>query len=458
MKFHKISVLPLFSLILILNTPSLYAHNEEFLDSEPAPACVSVADDPDGDGHGWSPHLFGGHSCVVTDETRPYPLYVYWSGRTTYIKQIRNYWDPNVDFVNREIKCANYAWSDELGNYEKEDVFYITHYPLSDSEPSMGEYEIRVAISDTESHLGAGVWQSTDGRYVSESYYVTPDKPIKMFADPWGEVIKFSDKEGMRFFYRHLELQADEDVIDGSEFQECTYTSADSFLPSGNWDESPTEPRIVTVQLPRVIVDIQPVKPEIINPATGEQVELQALSWNPQEDLFQQQIWCTDYHWNTDSFQSTYQEADGYLFMPPRSGGNRGNVYVNGRGQGITTQHEWFIEDGQFKTTSLFPTEGWYETVADGQEDIRVWTQNSYDACLLDGEAAEQKLLPSGETREASEQTSAVDTVQPVSQSENGGVQTASNGGGSISLFFLVLLVCRCRGRQVAKQIQGQAH
>lgn len=445
MKFHKNSALSIFSLVLVFNTHPLHAHNEALLDAKVAPSCVSVADDPDGDGNGWSPHLFGGHTCIVTKETTLHPHSVDLGGQMLNISMIQNHWDPNVDFVNREIECTNYLWNSDSEKPEVEDVFTITHYPLSGSEPSLGEFEIRVTTDATETLVGMAVWQSTNGRYSSDSFFVGPDKAFKMYADPWGEKIEFGDQQGMRFWYNHLQLQKEQVVVDGSKVQECRYTSAEDFLPSGHLDEAPTELNVVTVQVSQAAVEVTPVKPEIINPQTGELVELKALSWDLQEDLFQKKIWCSDYYWNTESFESTYPEADGYLFMPPSEGETRGNVYVDARGQGITTQYEWSIVDGNLTTTSLFPTEGWYETVSSGKDDIRIWAQNSYDACSLDRERTVQKLEPSGEV---SEKASAVVTPRPITEPAGEIAQVASTGGGGISLFLLVLLSCRLRNKQ----------
>ena len=472
--------LPVVVSLLAVNTPSLYAQNSEPGGSELIPACDSVADDPDGDGSGWAPRMFGGRACAVTEDTRPRPEAVEINGQTSYPVNSLNYWDPNVDFANREIECTNYSMNDELGIFEVENVFYITHHLLPDSEPRTGKYDIRVVINGTETHTGTGNWQSRRGRYLSESYFVTPEQPLKMFADPWGEEILFNDRsKGMRFWYGHLQTQGDAAVIDGSKMQECKYTSEGDFLPSGQWDQPPTESGVHTVT-GVASVDLLLVKPVIINPETDASVELQQLSWKPESDLFHKKIWCTDYFWTAGSFESTYPEADGYVFMPPQPGDNHGYVYVDARGQGVLTPYEWSIEAGELTTSSLFPTEGWYEPVYSGSEDIRVWTDNAYDSCVVErgytdqklevvGEASEQaseeesiegptdlnpneqapeEQAPEEQLTEVAEQTGIDGTTLPVSPTDQENASVVSSGGGSLFPFFLILLASGCCARR----------
>ncbi len=465
MRFH-INYWPLLFSLLLVSTPALYAQDGELLESESVPACDSVADDPDADGNGWTPRFFGGHPCQVTGDTKPRPETIERSGTTFRNPMALNYWDANVDFADREIVCTNYHWSDELANYEVENMFYITHQLLPDSELRMGKYQIRVITSDSETLVGDGNWRSTHGRYLSENFYLAPGQPLKMFADPWGEEILFTDRtKGMRFWYEHLQLQGDEVVVDGSKFQECRYTSGGDFLPSGHWDQLPTESGMM-IGNGISTVDLLLVKPAIVNPETGELVELQQLSWNPEDDLFHKKISCTDYSWSSGSFQSTYPEADVYLFMPPQPGEKHGNVYVDAREQGVHTLYKWSVENGKLTTTSLFPTEGWYEAVLSESEDIRVWTEDAYDSCIVDRQYTAQDLALTGEISEQStveeppeetinqtaeeateeqatgpaEQTGTDGLVQLASPSDRG----SSTGGGSLSHFILLLLAGGC--------------
>lgn len=459
MKLQENSISVLISLLATSYGVYSYAHEEPLVEYDPVPACTSVAEDPDGDGHGWVSHFTGAHACVVTSDTKPRPLYVDVYGATRPYTMNRNYWDPNVDFANREIECTNYTWSEEQSKVEVKDKFTITHSALPDSELAMGEYEIRIQVSDSESHTGTGTWRSSQGRYISESYYLTPDKPLKMFADPWGEVVKMTaSKEGMRFWYKHLQLQGDDVVIDGSEFQECQYTSDESFTPSGHWDKVPAEFQSVVQGIGPSAYP--PGMPLIVHPQTGGVLELNELDWNLEEDLFHKKIWCSDFYWNeVDGFDSVYAKPDGYLFMPPSPGESSGDLYVDSRGNGTYIQYDWYIEDGVLKTTSLFPADGWYETVTsdNGLEEIRVWSPNAYDACSLDiGDNASQEpvidpAVDPAEINESAQSESDTQSASPAQATdeksktevptEQSSVSRASTGGGSLSLFLLIIVV-----------------
>jgi len=96
---------------LALVSISTQSHTHEIADGEQTPTCVSVVDDPDGDGFGWVPHENNPHSCVVTDETVSRPRFATLGNTTIPINVIRPYWDPNADIANRELECTQYRWN-----------------------------------------------------------------------------------------------------------------------------------------------------------------------------------------------------------------------------------------------------------------------------------------------------------------------------------------------------------
>ena len=81
--------------------PLLAAQDAQQIEPDSIPACVSVADDADGDGTGLTPSLFGEEACVITEQTAQHPLQVAIDGEVTRYTLQRNIWNPGQDLVNR---------------------------------------------------------------------------------------------------------------------------------------------------------------------------------------------------------------------------------------------------------------------------------------------------------------------------------------------------------------------
>jgi hypothetical protein len=361
------------------------------------PACESVADDADGDGTGVTPNLFEEHDCVITEQTTPHPLQVAIGGQLSRYTQRRNKWNPAVDLVNREIECTNYTWNSESGSFAVEDIFTITHHPLANDAPHMGEYEIRVSVNG-EIMTGTGLWRSVDGRYVSADHTTTTGKTLKLHADPWGETIRFqNDQSGMRFWNMNSRDPQDSSVIVASATQDCRYTSGDTFEPTGHLEEETSGEIVVTIGVPPTLVQLPSSVPEIINPETGSVVPLRPLYFKLERDLLQQQMWCTDYTWQVDAFTPVNTKPDGYLFMPPLPGEDTGSLYVDHQQQGTFERFEWWTEDTTLHTTSGFVVDAWYEPTAAIQDDFKVWHPDTnpatYSRCVVETQVEQYTTL-----------------------------------------------------------------
>lgn len=368
--------------------PLLPAQDTPQVEPDTIPACVSVADDADGDGTGVTPHLFGEHSCIVTEQTTQHPLQVSLGGQVTRYTLQRNNWNPSQDLFNREIECTNYTWNSTSGSFDVEDSFTITHYPVAGDAPHLGEYEIRVTV-DGEIKIGTGLWRSIDGRYVSTDHTTETGNTLKLHADPWGETITLqNDQSGMRFWNMNSRDPQDNSVIVATAAQECRYTSGDTFEPTGHLEEESTADIIISIGVPTPIVRYPSSVPEIINPQTGSLVPLEPLYFKLQRELMQQQMWCTDYTWQDDAFIPVSTKPDGYLFMPPQRGEDRGKLYVDYQQSGTLEVYEWWTEDTVLNTTSGFVAETWQEWPPTTQAEFKLWHPDTspatYTQCVLD--------------------------------------------------------------------------
>jgi hypothetical protein len=411
--------------------PLLAAQDAQQIEPDSIPACVSVADDADGDGTGLTPSLFGEEACVITEQTAQHPLQVAIDGEVTRYTLQRNNWNPGQDLVNREIECTNYTWNSTSGSFDVEDIFTITHFPLAHDAPHLGEYEIRVTVDD-EIRIGTGLWRSVDGRYVSTNHTSDNGTALKLHADPWGETIIFqNDQSGMRFWNMNSRDPQDNSVIVATATQECRYTSGDTFEPTGHLEEENSSDNVIYIGGPGTLVPWPTSVPEIINPQTGSFVPLRPLYYKLQRDLLQKQMWCTDYTWQDDAFIPVSTKPDGYLFMPPLRGEDRGNLYVDYQQQGTLEVYEWWTENTILHTTSGFVAETWQESTATNQDDFKLWHPDSnpvtYTECVPDAETVAQRTTPTVEFSEFAAITTDViptdeipeETSTPIDESPN---------------------------------------
>jgi len=323
----------LLGLTVFAGSSNVHAHYEKFFDNGALPSCDSVADDPDGDGFGWVPHPSGAHSCVVDESSSPKPLFAEVGDELRTLNMVRTYWDPNVDFANKEIECRNYHtdFPEFVVNNLADDVFQITHYPLPDVSPWVGEMEINYSQRGNPA-VATSYWRSALGGYSGNEYWYNPHTEfyIQMFAGYWGELIDIDGQQGMRFWSRHGSLPDRPGVINGNLYQECKYTSGQPFRPSGQVDQPATPSGITNFAIPLLTAG-PPVEetPEIINLATNEMVSLQSFSWNIVDDLLFKKIHCIGKEWNGYYYDSYHSAADSFVFMPPLSGENTGRFYYN---------------------------------------------------------------------------------------------------------------------------------
>ncbi len=425
---YPIRLVQLLVSILIVGWISVsFAHRQEFHENGSLPSCETIANDPDGDGYGWVPHITGAHSCIVDQNTKPKPLFASVAGETRPLNMIRTYWDPNVDFANKEIECT--IFRDENAFYDHElsylaDVFTIIHYPLPDVKPYKGEYEITFTIYDSE-QKATNTWRAADGRYFAEMHYYNPIRTnsVGLFAGDWGEPIDIDGQQGMRFWYgKQLD---DPEVIQGSMYQDCKYTSGEPFRPTGSFDQTATPSGVTEFDITSLSAGpAKDQKPEIIHPLTNAMIDLQSFSWNIRDDLLFREILCLDRQWNGNYFD-TYDSSrlNSYTFMPPLAGETSGRLYFKSRygaAYEMTSTYFWSVNDGEIHTTTRsnraqpigFPVNGgWYEAIVagasstvhpeDSKDGVRVWHDDiSFDTCWLEVEYSRsgEVLRPTGPT------------------------------------------------------------
>jgi len=451
--FSNLSTLSLALVIQtgIFNAGVAHAHSGQLDEHGSLPSCVSVAADPDGDGYGWALHFTGAHSCIVDEDTHPKPLYARVGENLRPLDMIRTYWDPNVDFANKEIECTNYR-TEPLAEWQPKETFSIKHYPLPNLQPWISEYELTYTQFDEE-QTGYNTWRATHGTYFGSDYYYNPDDYIGFFASQWGEPIEIDGLQGMRFWRESAPIQGETDIINGYLYQECKYTSGLPFRPTGHWDSQPTLSDVVVPDIPPLLPGPSAdEKPEIINRTTGQYVELQSFSWNITEDLLYKRIWCDDRSWNVGIYDSFYTEPDSYIFMPPLSGNGTGNLYFNHRGHNWRIKKEWSVENGNLTIeNSNFPVGGgWYElhTRDSGSQAIRVWySEDRYDECWTSQRSGQAlDVIPTGAVTETTtlkdEQLSGGEnsSVIPIDEAQ---ILDAGGGAFDFLLFLLTLpIVC----------------
>ncbi len=303
------------------------------------PSCETIANDPDGDGFGWVPHITGAHSCIVDQDTRPKPLFALVGGETRPLNMIRTYWDPNVDFANKEIECTIFRDESAFHAHELEnlaDVFTIKHYPLPDVKPYMGEFEI--TFTTFAEQKATNTWRAADGAYFAELHYYNPTmtSSVGLFAGYWGEPIDIDGQQGMRFWYG-AQLFDDPELIRGSLYQDCRYTSGEPFRPTGGVNQPATPSGVTEFEIAGLAAGPSiDQKPEIIHPQTNAMLDLQSFSWNIKDDLLFREILCLPRQWNGNFFDTFDSSSiNSYRFMPPLPGETSGRMYFQSRYNGL---------------------------------------------------------------------------------------------------------------------------
>ena len=362
-----------------IGTQGAHAHSTSFGETQGLPYCESVADDPDGDGFGWVPHPSDPHSCIIDESTFPIPQFADIEGTLRPLNMMRTFWDPNVDFVGKEISCTHFS-TEERQDYHADADFSITHYPLPDNPPWLSEYELSISFERSGTQFsGHGVWRSAHGAYFNAPFDYNPGHAVQFMAGYWGEPIELNGQQGMRFWFPVVKDRNQPEVISGDDYQECFYTSGEPFRPTGRWDLAATRSNWT-------IPPIEPLnpgppeseKPVYTNPRTGELVELTSFSWNVAEDLLYKGLSCDTYNWRGppgdygNGVWDAFEFATEMVMLPPVSG-NTGKIYIafNGR-RPIGLGREWTIEDGELTGVPDMLSNGWYD-IDEQFGEFRIW-------------------------------------------------------------------------------------
>ena len=355
-----------------------HAHSTSFDETQGLPSCESVADDPDGDGFGWVPHPSDPHSCIIDESTFPIPQFADIEGTLRPLNMMRTFWDPNVDFVGKEISCTHFS-TEERQVWHADADFSITHYPLPDNPPWLSEYELSISFERSGTQFsGHGIWRAAHGTYFNAPFDYNPDHAVQFMAGYWGEPIELNGQQGMRFWFPRVINFDQPEVISGDDYQECFYTSGEPFRPTGRWDLAPTQSNWTMPPIePLNPGPPESEKPVYTNPETGELVELTSFSWNVAEDLLYKGFSCDSYFWTGsqgdygNGIWDAFEFATGMVMLPPISG-DTGKVYVNFNSRRPTgLGNEWTIEDGELTGLIDITSSGWYDRTEFGS--FRIW-------------------------------------------------------------------------------------
>ena len=371
LKFLRITFVGMCAFIA---TQAAHAHSTSFDETQGLPSCESVADDPDGDGFGWVPHPSDPHSCIIDESTFPIPQFADIEGTLRPLNMMRTFWDPNVDFVGKEISCTHFS-TEERQDYHADADFSITHYPLPDNPPWLSEYELSYSFEQPGiESSGHGIWRAAHGIYFNAPFDYNPGHAIQFMAGNWGEPIELNGQQGMRFWFPVVKDRNQPAIISGDDYQECFYTSGEPFRPTGRWDLAATRSNWTMPAIePLNPGPPESEKPVYTNPENGELVELTSFSWNVAEDLLYKGFSCDRYNWV--GFWDAFGSPTGMVMLPPVSG-DAGKVYINSNGRRPTSLgSDWTIEDGELTGLVDISSNGWFDRTEFGS--FRIWLSES---------------------------------------------------------------------------------
>jgi len=464
----------LFALTLLFSFP---------LHSQELNSCTTIAYDPDGDGFGWDP--FEQSSCVVDDQTAPAPTVTNLETGEV-ITLLRNYWDGNVDFANREIQCDFFEFRETTQQYTLDRSYRYWHLPLPDQPPWVSGYYVYFAEGEIRNTLplehdgffNTGPWSIAHGLRVLSfadiipgSWWVDRQFPLRT----WSERVVYPDgKQALRNWSGSLHS--------ASEYQDCFYTSGEVLQATGHWDQTPTSSGDALTESPLFFTgEIEP-QPEIVHLATGQPVQFETGVWDMQADFTNKEIRCDDMTWNPTSGEFQFRPIGGpvfeYVFLPRLAQYPDTGIYLitfDFAGSG----RQWKIENNIIDMN--FPPSQWFEAIVneEGTEGVRYWLEEDrfIDCYAWDhGSSLKRSLRQPVSFRPSLDQLpddtgdiTGVTEVTDANQSntnpqliqqdnsnqtiESAPLETASaSGGGAFSGFMIFILLVVSGIRPVVKQ------
>lgn len=286
---HIVIGSPLLALALLTGLPA---------NAQSIRVCEQQASDAEGDGFGWEFDFENGRwdSCAVTSESAAAPEF---TNRETgeSVALIRAYWDPNTDIANRDIRCENYSFDNNLGIYEENPErsfafnspilgsYNLLHQPISSERPYLNTVTGYYDFFTGQPERYIPLWGVENGVYQG----VAP-----MAQSPYVEIVGVNggDNNAVRVW------------SESSIYNLCYDTSGDAFIPTGSPgvatanSVSAPEERVVKFPLPEDL-DPAPVSPPpYTNLETGQEVVLTEPYWNYNADLALRRIMCLTYDWN----------------------------------------------------------------------------------------------------------------------------------------------------------------
>jgi len=427
-------------------------------------ACYSTASDPDNDGFGWEWNKDIGalDTCVITEQSTAAPTY---TNRATgeEVQLIRPYWNASRDLAERDIKCTAYSWNSLSGDnaYEENRTYTsnLYHHALPHSAPytAYAEYDERPYFVSADLPLDP-VWTVIDGKYFG---------PMMASYNGWVEIIEETGTRpaGIRIWRSGSFDYSECFDLSGAPLQPTGYTGEE--LPA----EEPENRTLIVTTEPA------PDYPEpLIDPDTGEEVELKLAHWDVYEHFWGRVITCHDVEkdesgWHQTSFPSRFK------FFPVSTGSQSG--LAGYRHPSASGYFEWEVVDGVidfnwwelgiFDKVQIVPdgtirswrSSEWYWECYDTGSMVGIY-ENTLDPrplIPLDPETVQAALeITDNSATDSSDSTEDATNNQIVANDDSSTTavtvqSTGQGGGGSIGLHWLLLVLLMFLSRYTGDKV-----